>query len=82
MSLLDTSLSYVLIVFMFTLLSQAGLNLANNNLTEASTQAGSNTNSNKTNSTLSGFNFAAAGDWGCNEMSQRTVKKMQSKGRI
>ena len=61
MGLLDTLLSYVLIVFMFTLLSQAGLNLANNNLTEASTQAGYNPNSNKTNSTVSGFNFAAQG---------------------
>ena len=64
---------------MFTLLSQAGLNLANNNLTGASTQAGYNTNSNKTNSTVSGFNFAAAGDWGCNEMTQRTVNNIQSK---
>ena len=25
------------------------------------------------------FSFAAAGDWGCNEMSQRTVKNIQSK---
>lgn len=25
------------------------------------------------------FNFAAAGDWGCNEMSQRTVNNIQSK---
>ena len=79
MGLLDTSLSYVLIVFMFTLLTQAGLNLANNNLTEASTQVGYSTNNNKTNSTLSGFNFAAAGDWGCNEMTQRTVNNMQRK---
>ena len=25
------------------------------------------------------LNFAAAGDWGCNEMSQRTVNNIQSK---
>ena len=78
MGLLDTLLSYVLIVFMFTVLSQAGLNLANNNFTEASTQADYNTNSNKTNSTLSGFNFASAGDCGCNEISQRTVNNIQN----
>jgi hypothetical protein len=55
------------------------LNVVNNNLTEESTQAGYNTINNKTNSTVLGHSFAAAGDWGCNEMTQNTVNNMRNK---
>ena len=60
-----------------TVLGQTELNISNNNLTEGSTEG--RDNANKTNSTLPGFNFAAAGDWACNEMTQRTVTNMRNK---
>lgn len=78
MGLLDSNnILYTLIILLIiTFLSETDLNMVNR-LTEGSTEAGSNAN--HTNSTLSGFNFAAAGDWGCNEMTLRTVSSMQNK---
>ena len=62
---------------MITVLGQTELNISKNNLTEGSTEGRDNVN--KTNSTLQGFNFAPAGDWACNEMTQRTVTNMRNK---
>ena len=47
-------------------MGQTEFDISNNNLTEGLTDGIDNAN--KTNSTLPGFNFAAAGDWACNEM--------------
>lgn len=78
MGLLDSNnILYTLIIFLIiTFLSETDLNMVNS-LTEGSTEAGSNANI--TSSTVPGFNFAAAGDWGCNEMTLRTVNNMQNK---
>jgi Calcineurin-like phosphoesterase len=77
--LLDSNnILYTLIILflIITFLNETDLNMVNG-LTEGSTEAGSNANN--TNSTLPGFNFAAAGDWGCNEMTWRIVNNMQNK---
>ncbi len=64
-------------LLIITVLSQTELSIANTTLIEGSAEGRYHTN--QTNSTLSGFNFAAAGDWGCNEMTQRTVNNMRNK---
>ena len=67
LDLIDKVTSFVLcLLIIITILGQTELNISNNNLTEGSTEG--RDNANKTNSTLPGFNFAAAGDWACNEM--------------
>jgi hypothetical protein len=66
----------MILILIITFLSQTDLNIVNS-LAEVSTE--SRPNFKNTNLNLLAFNFAAAGDWGCNEITQTTANSMQSK---
>jgi hypothetical protein len=72
----SSSLTYIFILPAAFLLSQADLNVTNGR-TDGLTLSAPKVNS--TNLVLPQFNFAAAGDWGCNEITQRTANSMQNK---
>lgn len=61
-------------------MSQTYLNMTDMKLTEQSAGGSSSFSyANVGNSTRLGFNFAAAGDWSCNENTQQTVNNMKNK---
>ena len=77
-----SSTFYFVGLFAFILFSAYGLDTAGNLAEGLNVTKGHNNITNSTyNQTLStnDFNFAAAGDWGCNERAQRTVSNMQNK---
>jgi len=72
----------LLAICTYTLLSQCGLNTIGN-LVEAldvtkGTRNVTNSTFNQASSTLNDFSFAAAGDWGCNAMTQKTVNNINN----
>lgn len=72
----NNNIFHLFIMSIFVLLIQAGFSIEIN-LTEGLTHTLSNTNITKPG--LSEISFAAAGDWGCNEMAQRTVNNIENK---
>ncbi len=77
-----SSIFYLFGLFAFILFSGYGLDTVSNLAEGLNVTKGYNIITNSTyNQTLStkDFDFAAAGDWGCNERAQRTISNMQNK---